>query len=249
MIFRTTNRRGRPRHTAADEGTWSRVQECQQETILRITHYQMEEYGHPSRGEAWKDFNAQNRGKYEDLDDRNRELMQLFIPWFCYKWKPSKEFIRKHRIDVPWDKTPGEMIIQSKQGSNLSSLEIELIEACCTTPLSFYIATAVDQGKGMKLRNMMTAEEVFVIEKSGSQNAEVNDIFFAQTIHVQGMQLFNALYSNFIDPSRAQFIYNGRELILDNFYSGVRLEDKALIQLENTVLLSMFWEIINQAQR
>jgi hypothetical protein len=107
----------------------------------------------------------------------------LLIPWALYLWVAGS--------GGTGAKTVAADFLSSRSAGRLSERTRRFIEACCTEPVSFWQAEAVEPGVGMSMREMATGRECFVYERTGSATLVPWDVMFSQVVAVDGVHCFS----------------------------------------------------------
>ena len=87
------------------------------------------------------------------------------------------------RSACPPGSTPAEFFLEKEKG-RLSDTEIKLIEAISRRPFSFHEVIRCEPGRGFLLKDVLTGEEIDVLECSASKDAREGDILFGRVATV-----------------------------------------------------------------
>lgn len=220
----------------SNDMVWQRVNKAHNGLIKKVLKFITETYGPTAVHEAWDEFCL-----YEDVDgfDPESSLMPFFMPWFFYTWTPDPDET-DITSNISFDMSPGEALIHSKQGQNLSDIEVEYIQSCCETPFSFYQIVDSTPGVNVSVKDLLTEKEFLVIEKTGSKAAVKGNIFFTRVVHVQGMHLFDGLAPIQIPSQFGIEIIDLREFFQNE--TGLAIDSEMLFEIEEH-LFSIFWSI------
>lgn len=120
--------------------------------------------------EAWDDFTLWGDEEF----DPHSPQMQLFMPWFLHNWRPDTSLEDADDTDT---RTTGQAYLDH-YGKQLEPLLKRYLEQCGAAPFSFYEIVSVRPGDGFVLHDLMTDEECFVTERSGSGQAQAGQIVF-----------------------------------------------------------------------
>lgn len=134
--------------------------------------------------EAWGDFTLWSEEEFSN----DTPQMQLFLPWFFFNWRPDYSI---HDADTARKKTIGEAFLD-KHGSQLDPLLKRYMEQCCIAPFSFFEVVSIRTGDGFVLRDILTGEECYVTEHSGSTQAQVGQIIFGKIVKIDHVAVLEA---------------------------------------------------------
>ena len=106
----------------------------------------------------------------------------LFCSWSVFNWTYEPEEV-DGLLRLPPGATPAEFFLQQEKG-RLSDTEIKLIEDISRRPFSFYEVIRCEPGRGFLLKDVLTGEEIDVLERSASKDAREGDILFCRVATV-----------------------------------------------------------------
>lgn len=159
---------------------WHKLRDIHDKLVSELMEYVKNIYDENVMLDARDEF-LLNEDDELDLDPIHN---QAFYPWFLYSWFPDVEGF-KEGVDseLHGDLTIAEsyLVIHEEE---LSNLEVRFIRATVDQPYSFYEILDCEQGKGYTLKDIFLGNEVYVTEKSGSQNAQKGDILFVRVIQI-----------------------------------------------------------------
>lgn len=118
------------------------------------------------------------------IDEIIPEFYGIFIPWFVFNWFYDPDEL-PYDLNIP-EYTSIVELYRSEKG-HLDSLESEIIEKSTIEPYCFYEVISSNPGKGFRAKNILSGEELDVIEKNGSENLRAGDILFACIINIRNM--------------------------------------------------------------
>ena len=133
---------------------------------------------------AWPES---DEGISEGLLDRQQAL---FWPWFLFNWELEPD--NEYGLEGPTERTLPELYME-KAVAGLDDLEHKMILAANRKSFSFWEATAVDPGRHLDLRDVLTGETMRVLEKAGSEYINKGDILFARAVLVDGVGMLIGL--------------------------------------------------------
>jgi len=125
--------------------------------------------------------------------------MPLFIPWMIFNW-PVKPTGPSKKIKGLKGKTIAEIYLRD-QPVRLDSLEQRVIEASNRVPYRFFEVIQVDPGRGVYLRDVLTAKDHNVQERSGSQHMHPGDLLFGRVAAIDEVNMLIGLAPYHIPPS------------------------------------------------
>jgi len=107
----------------------------------------------------------------KDLERIEDNMKNLYFPWLLYDYVSEE------------DQTFAEMYLE-KMGNKLDEIQKELIKGYIDSFPSYYQVLEVQEGSGVKLKDIVIDEEFFVNDVSVSKQAVKWDILFARIIKV-----------------------------------------------------------------
>ena len=142
---------------------------------------------------------------WPDLDevpdeDALKRADALFWQWFVFNWE--YEFDEDERLDGPEETTIAELFLASKKVAPQSP-EFRLIRAVNRVPYSFLEVLAVDPGRSVTVRDLLTGVETIVEEHTGSKMLKPEHILFGRAVMVGPVGMFLGL-SAFVLPLRVK---------------------------------------------
>jgi hypothetical protein len=103
---------------------------------------------------------------------------QLFCSWSIFNWRYEPEDV-DGPLRLPPGVTPAEFYLERQKG-RLSETEKALITAISHAPFSFHEVIRCEPGRGFLLKDVLTGEELDVLERSASEVAREGDILFGR---------------------------------------------------------------------
>ncbi|MCB2146447.1 MAG: SEC-C domain-containing protein [Deltaproteobacteria bacterium] len=134
----------------------------------------------------------------EPTEERLERTAPLFWPWFIFSWYYDPEDIEE-TLDCPVNRTVAEFYADQR-GPAIDSLEAKIITAFTKKPYSFYEVMAVNPGKSLELKDVLTGFKVAVQEHMGSEYLKPADIIFGRAVTVDGVGMLVGLGTTIIPP-------------------------------------------------
>lgn len=134
---------------------------------------------------------------YEDADadsDLIEGELQLVIPWVLYHYHSAVG-------DVPMAHQ-----MREAQGARLSPELRQLLDAQLQAWLSVWEVLAVRPGVGMTLKDLLTGEQRFVYEVSGTKGLVARDALLARVVDCNGVSFMAGLYPRVLPPNEADLV-------------------------------------------
>ena len=215
---------------------WSRLRREVDSLTLIIMEFMSEHYEKSFIQDMWNDF-------YEDKTfDPEVPQNQVFFPWMFFKWTPKNAHRPIAKDSFLSDKTPGEVLIH-KWPHRLTEFQKEYITKAVNSPFSFFDIVKVTSGESMTIRNILTSEELDVIEKKGSTSVRPGDIIFCMPVSINNMTVLESLAPIIIRPEDKLYIVKTRN-DLKKMCKG-RMDNKFLIEVQ-TYILARYLELYEQ---
>lgn len=178
-----------PETGSAEELVWRRLRRLKDEGGFAATMLRFIEsaYGPQAVEESWDEFTL-----WDDVPfDPDSEYIPVFMPWLFSQWVPDPQedtTVADPRLHgVP----PARALLERK-GRILDPLLREYLQSCLGAPLSFFEVLSAEPGRGLELRNVLTAETHAVLERLASRSLHVGDLVFGQIAAAQGVTLLEA---------------------------------------------------------
>jgi SEC-C motif len=163
--------------------------------IPEILEYTEQNYSENVILEAWSDFYGQDTGLKEN------PYADMFIKWFLFLWIPE-EAEESDGGSYPSLQTIGAHFLKARK-HNMDSLSIKILEASLKDPLSFWQVEAVEDQRGVLVKDLLLGRECFVEDITGSEHLKKWDILLASMHTVDGIHVFN-ITSPFVLPPNAK---------------------------------------------
>ncbi len=171
---------------------WHQIRQVIKELPGKLLKFSQNHWDSDALLEAWGDFIL---WREEDFSP-DTPHMQLFMPWFFFNWHPDYS---TSGPGTSRKKTTGEAFLD-KYGRQLDPLLKRYIEQCCTAPFSFFDIVSVCPGDGFLLRDILTGEECYATEHSGSTQAQAGQIVFGKLVKVDHAAILEASGAFFLPP-------------------------------------------------
>ena len=122
----------------------------------------------------------------------------LFCSWSVFNWTYEPEEV-DGLLRLPPGATPAEFFLEQEKG-RLSDTEIKLIETISRRPFSFYEVIRCEPGRGFLLKDVLTADEIDVLERSASEVSREGDILFGRVATVGDISMLFGCSSYALPP-------------------------------------------------
>ena len=169
----------------ADDQARVNVRRAEGRIVQEVFGYALERFGKPFFEEAWLEFWLDETPEADSFDDIP-EFESMFMPWFTtlFVRDPHGEAVEPH-----WPDEPLARHWMSTKDPELTPLERDWIVAACTSPLSPMAVEAVERGRSVDLRDMLTGRRFHVLEQSASQTLERGRVLFTRVVTVGGVSV------------------------------------------------------------
>lgn len=213
---------------------WHQIRRAIEGLPEKLLRFSKNHLGQDALLEAWEEFTLWSEEEF----DPHTPHIQLFMPWFFFNWYPDSSGIDENTRD---ERTTGQAFLD-KHGKQLEPLLRRYIEQCCAVPFSFYDIVSVRPGDGFVLRDILTDEECYVTEHSGSAHAQPGQIVFGKLVKVDHVAILEASAPIFFPPVEKHSILRLRQEIYDEFSS---LEPDVLKDF-NYEMLEIYHEVYDR---
>ena len=175
---------------------------CSDEAARVLMEHAQRIHDQNTMARAWPDFWGNDA---EQEWPRDNPWVPLFVPWMIYHWIPEEQ-------EEP-GRFPSEGTIAARFLDEASWKTDELtrryIEAARQEPLTFWQVEAVEPGRGLLLRDMVTQRECFAHERTASGTLVAADITFGHVLGLEGVHIIAATGPYLLPPARFRKVVEG----------------------------------------
>ena len=172
---------------------------------------------------AWLDFLPE--GSTEELDG-HPEREGAFIPWFLFNWTPDIELVdeddeesstdaRQAAPDEKHSPPPLAVLFAAEKLDELDQPQLDFLREACSRPFGFHQILAVEPGRSLALKELLTGEELLVQELTASQTLRQGEIVYARTITLEGVSLMFGCAVQPLPPRYAMHLLDLRDALLE----------------------------------
>lgn len=174
---------------------WRRVRRALDEfsTPSTLLAFIGETYGAEALAEAWEDFS----GTEEPFDPQTPH-MQIFMPWFFYRWSPDPHDTAIEDVALH-GREPTALYLE-RASRKLDPIMRRYLAACLKAPFSFFEILRCDIDRGFRARDVFTGEEREVMERSATQGMQPGDLLFGQLVDAEGITILECSGPCLIPP-------------------------------------------------
>lgn len=215
----------------AEDFLWHQIRHAINGLPDKLLTFSQSHWGKGALLEAWGDFTLWSEEEFSP----DTPHMQLFMPWFFFNWHPDYSI---PDADTPRKKTTGQAFLD-KHSRQLDPLLKRYIEQCCTAPFSFFDIVSVRPGDGFMLRDILTGEECYATEHSGSTQAETGQIVFGKLAKVDHVAILEASAPIFLPPIEKFAILELRK----ELYALENPPSHALLEKYEYEMLAIYHEV------
>lgn len=194
------------------EFTWLKMRRTEGELIPRLLKHAADSYGPDSVYEAWDEFSA-----FQDIPmepDTDPDFETAFLPWFVFNWGPDNA--EKDKADH-YPETRIALHYLAENEKEIEPFARRFIEAACSRQYSFFMATDMEPGKNLTLRDLFLKREITVIERRASAGLRQGDIIFSRIVTMDDTSIMLGCASLTIPVNYADVFIDFRENIVGNF--------------------------------
>ena len=127
---------------------------------------------------AWLDFWLGDPPSTKEFTDVP-EFDAMFVPWFVTRFVADR---RDGRAEPHWPDVPVGLHWLASAASRIDPREREWLLAACASPMSVFTIEAVDSGRSVDIRDMLTGRRFHVLEQRGSQGLHEGDLYFTRVV-------------------------------------------------------------------
>ena len=184
---------------------WHKLRAIDDQLTHQLLTHAKRLYGYEGLADAWEEFSGGDLGAFVPDSPHN----QAFSPWYLYTWMPDTAESANDRADTL---TIAQSYLETHR-KRLSEMERRLITVVAHQPYSFYEVMACEPGQGFRLRDLLLANEVDVVEHSGAKLAHPGDMVFARVIQFDHVGLMMGCGASLIPPASKPAIIHLRRII------------------------------------
>ena len=178
-------------------------------------------------GEAWLGAahlnDALDISPFADVPpDEQPDWYEPMLSWQLYDWVLAGE---TQSIAEHW---------LAAEGPRSDVDIVSLVRSASGQHFSFFQVQAIDRGRGAVLRDLLTGQERFVVDRSVSESVPPWSVLFAKLLPFGELTMFDAMAPRALPPSLLSWILDGfadLELVLPLEPVAVRLALKELAEL------------------
>ena len=192
--------------------TWRRTRRALDEFGMgqRLLRFIDETYGPIAIEEAWAEFTVWSE-EAEEFDPES-PYVPLFMPWFFHAWAPDPADTSLEDRALH-GRIPTEVFLE-RERPRLDPQVSRYLKACLDGLFSFHEIMECEPGRGFKARDLFTAEEFDVMERSASETLKVHDIIFGELVRVDGIAMLEGCAPFNLEPESKLSILDLRDEIL-----------------------------------
>ncbi|MBN1348127.1 SEC-C domain-containing protein [candidate division KSB1 bacterium] len=206
----------------SSEMIWAKLRAINDQLVNKLIQHGYHFYGPGMIEDAWEEFSLGSGKPF----DENASENQLFVPWLLYSWWFEVDI---EDGDNAFDDFEYRSIAQDYlevKYNQLSEMQRDFIKLVIDRPYSFYEIIDCSPGTGFRMKDLLTGEEIDVLEKSGSQNAAAGNVLFGQIIQYETVGMVIGSSSILITPGFIPSIIHLRKQIREG--SGAVGEDELI---------------------
>lgn len=102
-----------------------------------------------------------------------------------------------------------------------------LIQAHCDAPIGLWEVQRIDRGHGTHLRDLLSGDEVFVLDRSSSDTLEPWLVLCGYVVQVDGIAFFGGVHLRPLTPAHADRVVKAARKIARTRRKAIALEDRA----------------------
>jgi hypothetical protein len=189
----------------AEDSLRLRWRSAEGRVIPTLLQYALEHWRREYLFAAWAEFYAWENVP-EDIES-TPEFETTFLPWFLFHYVPDP-----HDEELPsgWpQETVGSHYLQHSSAINAS--DRTFIEQAANSPFSFFVVTAAEPGRHLRLRDVLTGREFVVLEQSASTTIETGVLIFSAVAAFDGAAILFGCAPYVIPPTWHNYLIDVRE--------------------------------------
>jgi hypothetical protein len=182
----------------ADEvaSRWHRLRRAEGAAVRAVLGHVHDRYGWDMLDAAWAEFLLWEERAPTPADEA--EFESTFIPWFAFSWTPG---LHDDETPLEWPPTAPALAYLEEHPERFDPFERRFVEAACASPYSFHAVTAVERGRSLTLRDVMTGRESTVLERQASQDVPPGVLLFTRVVALDGLAIMVGCAPVIIPPT------------------------------------------------
>lgn len=217
---------------------WHKLRSIHDDFAGRLARHALDEFGEESLDEAWEEFWLWD--EEQEAFDPESSRNQLFFPFYLYNWYRDEE--GEQALTSPKNRTVAKDYLKVR-GPGLSDLECRFLTACIETPFSFHEVLEVTPGVEFFLKDVFLGTEVMVTEKSGSQAAQVGDLFFGKVVKIDNLAMLCGTGWIALPPTTKRYLLELRKEIREVMADEGRNLDSEVLHEYDMELRQLFLDL------
>ncbi len=173
---------------------WRSVRRAVDGLSVEILKFAEERFGIEVIEEAWQEFLFDDTETSSGPDSFH---LPVFFSWFAYNWIPDP-FSETYKAPPELEEGTVARAFLRKMGRKLDPLAVRYIEECQKSVFSFYDILSVTPGTGFRVRDILTGEEMDILDQSASESAIPGQILFGNVVRIDHLSLLDSSASYLI---------------------------------------------------
>ena len=170
---------------ASEDLPWRRLRRVDDAMTDELMRFAARRFGEEYLDAAWDEFYLWEPPP-TDAEGQPIDLGAAFVPWLLYCFEPD---LHDDETPLEWPSHPVALTYLEERSARLPELEQRFLLAACEAPWSFLAVEAVEPGKGMQLRDLLTGEVHDAREALGSQQMTPGSVLFARVVSLEGISI------------------------------------------------------------
>jgi hypothetical protein len=162
---------------AAEDAARLRIRNAEGRVVDALFKYALDQWGKAFFYEAWEEFFT-----WEDVPEDipgTREFDPMFVPWFVLGYEPDPH---TDRFKPDWPTTTVGLHWLQAEKPDLSEFERAYVITACASPMSASVVEAVEPGRSVDLKDILTGRRFHVLELSASTTFQPGDVAFTRVV-------------------------------------------------------------------
>ncbi len=125
----------------------------------------------------------------------------VFAPWYVFHWVYDPEDDEEESLPGPPGRTAAELYAEEK-GDRIDPLERSIIASFNRRPYTFLEVLAVEPGRGLTVKDVLTGADMEVKERAATEYVRVGDLMYGVAAEVNDVGMLVGVGTTLIPPSR-----------------------------------------------
>ncbi|MGE3343533.1 MAG: YecA family protein [Vicinamibacterales bacterium] len=201
----------------ADVSARMRIRRSEGQVVEGVLSFITRRFGPDYVRAAWNQFFL-----WQDVPEDmtgTEEFDPMFIPWLTtlYVPEPYDDFTKDEEekvSDPDWPQVPAAVAWAAEEPAGVDDHDLEWIRVATRSPMSAFVVEAVDPGRSVDIRDILTGRRFHVLEQTASRSLEKHGVAFTRVITMDGVSVMFGMAPWVIGPEWHNTVIDWRQRTL-----------------------------------